>query len=85
MTNVHRLPFALRGRCKVIGVHEHLRTISGRKDTLGQAVLSQVSLGWFVHTDLDDGGISFGCGPEKPPLEKGDTLELYLTKVMPDE
>jgi hypothetical protein len=65
----------------VTGVHEHLRTISGKKDTLGQAVLSQISLGWFVHTDLDDGGISFGCGPERPPLEKGDTLLLTLEKV----
>lgn len=71
----------LRTRCRVRGVHEHLRTISGRKDSLGQAVLEQVSLGWFIHTDLDDGGISFGYGNDRPPVEIGDVLELTLAKV----
>jgi hypothetical protein len=83
MTNVTRLPFTLRGRCKVVGIHEHIRTISGRKDSIGNAVLSQISLGWFIHTDLDDGGLSFGYGPEKPPLQTGDTLEISLVKVEP--
>lgn len=73
----------LRGRCKVLGVHEHLRTVSGKKDSLGQAVLSQVSLGWFIHTDLDDGGISFSYGPDQPPIKAGDTLEVTLSKVEP--
>lgn len=84
MTNVTRLPFTLRGRCRVIGIHEHIRTISGRKDSVGNAILSQISLGWFIHTDLDDAGISFGYGPDKPPLEVGDQLELSLVKVIPN-
>lgn len=75
--------FRFRSRCRVIGVHEHLRTISGKKDSLGQAILNQVSLGWFIHLDLDEGGIAFQYGPERPPVEVGDTIELTLEKVIP--
>lgn len=76
------MSFKMTTHCNVVGVHEHLRTISGRKDSLGQAVLSQVSLGWFIHLDLDEGGISFLYGPDRPPIEKGDIIKLTLEKVL---
>src|SRR5262245_60511154 len=81
--NVSVLPFRMRTRCKVVGVHEHFRNIPGRKNSLGQSVIESISLGWFIHLDLDEGGIAFGYGPDRPPVDLGDTIELILEKVRP--
>ncbi|HEY0723357.1 MAG TPA: hypothetical protein VGD41_05120 [Pyrinomonadaceae bacterium] len=77
-------PFRLRTRCRVIGVHEHFRNIAGRKNSLGESVIETISLGWFIHLDLDDGGIAFGYGPDRPPIDAGDTIELSFEKVRPN-
>ena len=74
-------PFSLRTTCRVIGLHEHFRTISGRKDSLGQAVIERINLGWFMHLDLDEGGIAFGLGTERPNLKPGDIIELIFRKL----
>lgn len=71
----------LSARVRVIGIHEHLRTVRGRKDPLGQAITEQVSLGWFMHVDLDDGGIAFRVGSTRPAdIQEGDELILSFMK-----
>lgn len=74
------LPLAFR--ITVTGIYEHLRTVRGRKDPVsGAAVTEQISLGWFIHTDLDAGGISFCVGSERPAdVAIGDTLILTMRK-----
>lgn len=81
--NTVALPFRMRTRCKVTGVHEHHRTLYGRKNSKGEPYTENISLGWFFHLDLDEGSIAFGYGPDRPPLEIGDTIELIFEKVRP--
>lgn len=73
-------PFAFETR--VIAVREHTRTIRGRKDLVsGSAIMDHVSLGWFVVTDLDEGGIGFCVGPTMPTdVKVGDTLIITMRK-----
>lgn len=77
------MTFPLATHVRVMAVREHLRTISGRRDPIsGAAVTNQVSLGWFVVVDLDEGGIAFPVGPEMPKdVAVGDTIKLTLAKV----
>lgn len=59
----------LAAKATIRGIHEHHRTIWGRRDPLtGGAVTEQISLGWFIHIDFgpESGPISFCVGPERP-------------------
>ena len=78
------MTFRMRTRCQVIGIHEHFRNIGGRKNSRGESVIETISLGWFIHLNLDEGGIAFGFGPDQPSLAEGDTIELTLEKVSPN-
>lgn len=73
----------LHAYVRVTAIREHIRTVSGRRDRItGAAITESVSLGWFIVTDLDDGGISFPVGPEMPKdIAVGDKLLLTLAKV----
>jgi len=82
--NVAFLPFKMRTWCRVLGVHEHFRNIAGRRNSQGEAVIESISLGWFIHLDLDEGGIAFRYGPDRPPVDTGDIIELVFEKVNPD-
>lgn len=59
----------LAAKATIRGVHEHHRTILGRRDPItGGASTDQISLGWFIHVDFgpESGPISFCVGPEMP-------------------
>lgn len=74
------LSFPLR----IVGVHEHSRTIRGRRDSLGQAYTEEVNMGWFLHLEMLDGepfGVAIGVGTEKPEgFAVGDVLDMVLRK-----
>ena len=74
-------------RATVKGVHEHSRTIMGRRDPLtGGATTESISLGWFIHLDFgpESGPLSFGVGPERPTqVSLGDEVILTIYKSSP--
>jgi hypothetical protein len=82
--NVVPLPnILLAARAQVIGIHEHKRTTSARKNPLDpQVVVTEtVSLGYFMHLDFgpESGPISFGVGPEVPRgLKAGQTVIVAI-------
>lgn len=75
----------LSARATVRGVHEHTRTIMGKRDPItGGAITEAISLGWFVHLDFgpESGPISFGVGPERPAqIAQGDEVILTIFKT----
>src|SRR5262245_43670662 len=81
-----RPAFAVRTAVKVTGVHEHIKTIRGRRDSGGNPFTESMSLGWFLHVDFDGDGtgeISFGVGPDRPPVDTGDMLEITIVRLQP--
>lgn len=85
MTN-SSLAFRLLVRAKVLGIHEHRRTVRGRRDPLNPSlsIIEDVSLGWFLHIDFDEDGIgeiSIGVGPDRPQgVEEGDFILMTLER-----
>lgn len=81
------MSFHLSTFVRVVGVHEHHRTVSGRKNELGQTVMNTISLGWFLHLDFDGDGIgeiSVGVGPLCPQgISVGDQVCMSLTRYEP--
>lgn len=78
--------FVDRFTAAVTGVHEHSRTIRGRRDSHGQAYTETISLGWFLHVDFDGDGtgeISFGGYTQRPPVRVGDLLEFTVVNLGP--
>jgi hypothetical protein len=76
------LPFGVRHR--VTGIHEHTRTISGRRDPVSGAVtMDSISLGYFMHIDMA-GGIAIQLGPTPPEdLKVGDEVIVSIRKADP--
>ncbi len=73
------MAFKLTGATKVTAVHEHFRTVYGRREpATGKSFEESINLGYFIHTDLD---LSFGAGAEKPDVKEGDTLKITLEKL----
>lgn len=60
--------------CKVMRVYKRDKALETKKD--GSAL--RVDKGWYVHLNLDSGGISFYVGDERPALESGDTVRILL-------
>lgn len=68
----------------VVGIHEHTRTISGRRDPVtGAVALENISLGYFMHLQWASGNVdAYHLGPTAPDdLKAGDTVEITFRKA----
>lgn len=76
-------PYSLKGTVPVLAIREHTRTIRGRRNpTSGESIVENVSLGWFLHLQLDGGVFAFRHGPTPPEgIAEGDRIEITLRKV----
>jgi len=77
----------IASRATIRSIHEHHRTIFGRRDPLtGGSTTESINLGWFVHLDFgpESGPISFCVGPEMPKgISVGDEVFFALFKPTP--
>jgi len=75
------MSFNLKAKAKVLAVREHTRTISGRRDPVtGAFITENVNLGWFIHLDFGFGvPFAVGVGPEKPDVREDQVLEWSLS------
>lgn len=64
----------------ISGIHEHSRTISGRKTPSGEAVLEHISLGWFLHFEELDFSICWGHTLPRN-LAVGDRIRISFEKA----
>lgn len=59
----------------VSGVHEHTRTISGRRNPIsGEVTMEHISLGWFIHFEELD--FSLCWGTERPAIREGSRMRI---------
>lgn len=77
----------LAAKATIRGLHEHSRTIAGRRDPItGGTSIETISLGWFIHVDFgpESGPISFCVGPEMPRnITIGQEVILALFSPIP--
>lgn len=72
----------IAGRCTVVAVQEHSRTIRGRRDiATGAAITEQVNLGWHVHIDAGGSILSIPFGHERPNVKVGEELIWELRRA----
>ena len=74
----------ISARATIRGIHEHTRTMYGKRDPVTQAAVTEhISLGWFIHLDFgpESGPMSFSVGPHFPShISVGDEVIMTIFK-----